>query len=127
MRLNEVVSTALSGTAAKLRREVLIYAICAVCALGALIMSASAALIALDPYVGLVGSRLIVAGVFGAALISIIVTLRLARPARSSTADPSAVNVHARIDAPRGLQLAQLAMIVEAVMLGYSLSRRNNR
>ena len=127
MRLNEIVSTVLGGTAAKLWRELLIYAICAVCALAALIMSASAALIALDPYVGLVGSRLIIAGVFAAALIAIIVTLRLARPARGGTADPSAVNLHARIDAPRGLPLAQLAMIVEAVMLGYSLSRRNNR
>ncbi len=102
MRLNEIVATAFSGTAAKLRREMLIYAICAVCALGALIMAASAALIA------------------------IVVTLGLARPARAS-ADPSALNVHARLDAPRGLQVAQLATIVEAVMLGYSLSRRNNR
>ena len=66
-------------------------------------------------------AQLIVAGVF---LLVILVTMyRLQRPAREPA---RAVPVGAAADAcaTASAQFAQIAMIIEAVMLGYSMSRR---
>lgn len=76
---------------------------------------------ALIPVVGAVYAQLIVAAVF---LLVILVTMfRLQRPAREQA---RAVPVGASADATahRQAQFAQIAMIIEAVMLGYAMSRK---
>ena len=76
---------------------------------------------ALIPVVGAVYAQLIVAGVF--LLVIAITMIWLQRPAR----EPGrAVPVGASAEAATRsqAQFAQIAMIIEAVLLGYSMSRR---
>jgi hypothetical protein len=121
MGLQDTVSGAVRGIVNKIRRDAIAYSICAISGLAVLILATGAAVMALIPVVGAVYAQLIVAGVF---LLVILVTMyRLQRPAPEPA---RAVPVGAAADpAPqRSAQFAQIAMIIEAVMLGYSMSRR---
>ncbi|MEW6450706.1 MAG: hypothetical protein AB1490_08675 [Pseudomonadota bacterium] len=125
MRLNDVVGLMFNGAVDRLRRDAIVYGLCTICAIAAIIMAASASLLALEPHVGAVYARLIVAGVFVLiALIAVLWTkLKLAqRPRRSSAASAGLAQSNSR-----NQQFAQIAMIVEAVLLGYSLSRKSDR
>jgi len=129
MRIFDMVTAAFGGAAARLRRDAILYALCAVCAAGIIVLTTVAAVIALESEVGLVYARLIVAGVYLIALIGLIVALRMGNGGRRPAARQyAAVDARARVEeTQRSLQLAQWAMIVEAVMLGFSLSRRSGR
>lgn len=121
MGLQDTVTGAVRGFVNKVRRDAIAYSICAISGLAVLILATGAAVMALIPVVGAVYAQLIVAGVF---LLVILVTMyRLQRPAPEPA---RAVPVGAAADpAPqRSAQFAQIAMIIEAVMLGYSMSRR---
>jgi len=115
------VTQAVRGFVWKAQRSALAYAICALCGLAVLILATGAAVMALIPAVGAVYAQLIVAGVF--LLVIVITMLWLQRPAREPV---PAVPVGARAEAATRsqTQFAQIAMIIEAVMLGYSMSRR---
>jgi uncharacterized membrane protein YedE/YeeE len=123
MRLNDVVGMMFNGAAAKLRRDALVYGTCAVCGVAALILASSASLIALEPVVGAVYARLIVGGVFVLIALLVVVSVRLSQPGSR----PQPVAAAQAQAAPRNQQFAQIAMIIEAVMLGYSLSRKSDR
>lgn len=121
MIIQDSVTQAVRGFVRKAQRSAIGYSICALCGLAVLILATGAAVMALIPVVGAVYAQLIVAGVF---LVVIVITMlwlqHLVRePAR-------AVPVGASADAAvrRQAQFAQIAMIIEAVMLGYSMSRR---
>lgn len=123
MRLNDVVGLMLNGAVERLRRDAIVYGLCAICAIAAIIMAASASLLALEPHVGAIYARLIVAGAF--VLIALIagIWMKLAqRPQQHSAAPVGVAQPN-----PRNQQFAQIAMIVEAVLLGYSLSRKSDR
>lgn len=123
MRLTDIGAMAMGGVAARLRRDATGYAVCAVCALTAIVLMVWASVLALEPSAGAVYARLIVGGVFAAIAIAIVIALRLAHQPRQ----PATAGLHADTAAARSAQFAQLAMIVEAVMLGYALSRRSDR
>ncbi len=120
MSLQDTVSGAVRGFVNKIRRDAIAYSICAVSGLAVLILATGAAVMALIPVVGAVYAQLIVASVF---LLVILVTMyRLQRPAPEPA---RAVPVGAAAEGTqRQAQFAQIAMIIEAVMLGYSLSRK---
>ena len=118
-----MVTAALSGATARLRRDAMAYAGLAVCAVAVIILLAGASVLALEPIVGPVYARLIAAGGFIVIAGAIVIALRLAHQPRQPVA---AVKAQAE-PAPANAQFAQIAMIVEAVMLGYSLSRRPDR
>ncbi len=136
MRLNDIVATALSGAAAKvagatvkLKRNAILYAVCAFFGIAAVIYAASASVLALEPEVGAVYARLILAGAFAFVVLAILLGMWLARP--SSTPAPARMPLQAELHAEaqaqaaqRSAQFAQLAMIIEAAMLGYSMARR---
>jgi hypothetical protein len=124
MHLKDIVTLAFNGFAAKLRRNAIAYAVCAVSSLAIVLLVTSAGVLALEPRVGAVYARLIPAGVFALVIASIVVWLYRARAARPNMT--SMMNAHAEIPR-RQAQFAQIAMIVEAVLLGYSLSRRSDR
>lgn len=124
MRLNDVVGMMFAGAAARLRRDALMYGTCAVCGVAALILASSASLIALEPIVGAVYARLIVGGVFVLIALIVVVSVRLSQPNQRPHPVAAAAQPQA---APRNQQFAQIAMIIEAVMLGYSLSRKSDR
>jgi hypothetical protein len=123
MGLQDMVSHAVRGFLQKAQRSAIAYAICAVCGLAVLILATGAAVMALIPVVGAVYAQLIVAGVF---LLVIVVTMFwLQRPAREPAQRvPAAAAATADATSHRHAQFAQIAMIIEAVMLGYSMSRR---
>jgi hypothetical protein len=136
MNLQDTVGNAVRGFVQKVRRDAIAYSICAVCGLAVLILATGAAVMALIPVVGAVYAQLIVASIF---LLVIAVTMfRLQRPAREparpkiaspktashKTAGPNAVGAAAETTTRSQTQFAQIAMIIEAVMLGYSMSRR---
>ena len=124
MRLNDIVGMMFNGAAAKLRRDALVYGTCAVCGVSALILASSASLLALEPIVGAVYARLIVGGVFVLIALIVVASVRLsqpgARPQPVAAAQPQAA-------ARNPQQFAQIAMIIEAVMLGYSMSKKSDR
>ena len=76
---------------------------------------------ALIPLVGAVYAQLIVAGVFVLVIVATMIWLQ-----RSTREPVRSVPVGAAAEAAsRGqAQFAQIAMIIEAVMLGYSMSKR---
>jgi hypothetical protein len=130
MRLNDIVASAFDGAAAKLngatvklRRNAILYSIGALCAVAAVVFAASASVLALEPHVGVVYARLVLAGVFAFAVFAIVFALWLA--GRQSAVPTAPASLHAQAQtAQRSAQFAQLAMIVEAVLLGYSMARR---
>jgi hypothetical protein len=86
-----------------------------------LILATGAAVMALIPLVGAVYAQLIVASVF--LLVIVITMLWLQRPAREPVPRVP-VGAAAEATTRSQAQFAQIAMIIEAVMLGYSMSRR---
>jgi type VI protein secretion system component VasK len=130
MRLQDIVGTAFNGATAKLRRDAMLYGLCGLCGLVVIIMAISASVLALEPQVGAIYARLIVAAVFVLIAIVALLIMRQARPAVRFDAQARVQGLDARIDASasaRNAQFAQIAMIVEAVLLGWSLSRRSDR
>ncbi len=129
MGLNDIVATAVTGVSAKLnaataklRRNAILYSLGAFCAVAAVVLAVSASLLALEPHVGVVYARLILAGVFASVVLAVVFALWLASRHAPAT---QAIPLHAQAQATqRSAQFAQLAMIVEAVLLGYSMARR---
>jgi hypothetical protein len=133
MRINDIVASAvgnatakLGGAASKLRRTAILYAICAFCAVAAIVFATSATLIALEPAVGTVYARLILAGVFALIAAAIVLAVWALNRPRHAPEKPVPLQAQpAQAQAARSsAQFAQLAMIVEAVMLGYSMARK---
>ena len=121
MNLQDTVSHAVRGFVQKAQRSAIAYSICALCALAVLILATGAAVMALIPLVGAVYAQLIVAGIFLAVIIGIMFWLQ--RPAPEPVRSVP-VGAAAEATTQRQAQFAQIAMIIEAVMLGYSMSRR---
>lgn len=125
MGINDLVAMASGFTdkLAKLRRDLIAYALCGICAVVAIVMAISASILALEPEVGAVYARLIVAGAFlFVALVAVLVARRAGHHAAAARPAPFGLGA----SEPRS-QFAQMAMIVEAVMLGYAMSKRSNR
>jgi hypothetical protein len=117
------VTAKLGGAAARLRRDAILYAICAFCGVAAIIFAAWASLIALEAAVGSVYARLIMAGAFALVTGTIVLSMWLTN--RKPASPPERAPLQAQAQAARSsAQFAQLAMIVEAVLLGYSMSRK---
>lgn len=123
MGLLDMATQALRGVTDKIRRNAIAYSICGVCALAILILATSAGVMALIPLVGAVYAQLIVAGVFLVMIAATLIWLQRSskQPVRAAAAPAGIASADAT---QRQMQFAQLAMIIEAVMLGYSMSRR---
>jgi hypothetical protein len=127
MGLQDAVTHVLHGVIDRVRRNVIGYAICGLCAVVVLVLGISAAVNALIPVVGVVYAQLIVAGFFVVVIIGTLLWLQRAAARPSSQATPlgaAMTGATAGDIRQRQVQFAQLAMIIEAVALGYSLSRR---
>lgn len=130
MGINDIAAVALNGVSAKLngltvkvRRNAILYSLAGLCTIAAIVFAASASVLALEPLVGVVYARLILAGVFAAVVAAIALALWLS--ARPAPVAAQAVPLHTQAQAAqRSAQFAQLAMIVEAVLLGYSMARK---
>ena len=126
MGIQDMVMNAVRGVVEMAVRNAVGYSICAVCAVAVLILATSAGIVALIPLVGTVYALLIVASIFLLVIAGTMLWLQYAGQPQHAAA-PRAVPVGATAEAAaakQSAQFAQIAMIIEAVMLGYSLSRK---
>ena len=131
MSLQKMVGHVLQGAVETIKRNAIGYAICAVCGVAVIVLATGAGVLALVPLVGAVYALLIAAGVYLVVIIATMLWLQSATPrpaaARATTAPLGAAALGVAPDAAaaqKQVQFAQLAMIIEAVALGYSLSRK---
>jgi hypothetical protein len=114
--LTDYLGSVLDAPISNLRRQAIAIAICIAGAIGAIFYAASAATLALEAEVGAVYGRLIVAGAFALLAIGAIAIPRLfAAPSESITQ-------RAHTEAKAMPKNERLAMIIEAVLLGFSAS-----
>jgi len=121
MAIQDSVIQAVRGFMRKAQRSAIAYSVCALCGLAILILATGAGVMALIPLVGAVYAQLIVAAVF---LLVIVVTMVWLQRSAREPARSVPVGATAEAAARNQAQFAQIAMIIEAVMLGYSMSRR---
>ena len=121
MSIQATVMHAVRGFLDSVKRSAIAYSICALCGLAMLILATGAAVMALIPLVGAVYAQLIVAGVFLAGDRRDAV-LAAAPGARAGARGAGRRDRRGRRSGQA--QFAQIAMIIEALMLGYSMSRR---
>lgn len=114
LTLTDYVGSVLDAPISKLRRYAIAIAICAACAIGAIYYGASAAAIALEPQVGAAYAHLIVAGAFLLLAAIAIVAPRFARN--------ESMIARAQAESKGMSRDMQLAMILEAMLLGFSAS-----
>jgi type VI protein secretion system component VasK len=117
MRLENIIATATDYLIGRLLRRALVVVVMGVCAMIALYHFTIAGNIALAGQFGDLNARLIIGAVYAAmALISLVIFWAMrSKPAGSAT---PVLSKPAEI---------QLVMLVEAVMLGYTLARKGER
>ena len=124
MNLQDLVGASFRSIGARVRRDAIAYLVCAICALTAFALATWASVLALIPAVGTVYALLSVAGGFLLIVAATMLWLQYAKHHQRAAASPLGLNGQPAATTQRQLQFAQLAMIVEAVMLGYSMARR---
>ena len=128
MGLQDTVHHAIHGAIDKVRRSAIAYGICAVCGLAALALGTAAGITAMIPLVGIVYALLIAACLYLLIVAGVLLWLHQPATVRPATAQPFGAQPFSTTadagTAQRQAQFAQIAMLVEAVMLGFSLSRR---
>lgn len=117
MSLPDYIGSSLDGPISAVRRQVIAIAVAAASAIGAVFYLLSAILLALEPLVGVIYARLVIAVVFLLIAGGAFLLPRLFHT-------PSVVE-RARTEADSLTRDQKIAMIIEAVMMGFSLSSRS--
>jgi hypothetical protein len=118
MALSDLVTEGLERPVTAIRRHAISLAVAIVAAIGALIFAASAMLLALEAALGPIGARLTVAAALLVIAVGGYFAPRLLRP--SAAAKPAGVDRDLE-----GLSRDQrIAMVFEALMLGFSMGSR---
>ncbi len=117
MRLDQIASIALSQIFKRIMIRALLAAVVGLFALIAIYHLTVAGNLALQAEFGALYARLIIAGIYTALAAITLLTLWFTR-AKAPKAGEAA------LDAP---QEAQIVMLVEAAMLGYSMARKSQR
>jgi hypothetical protein len=112
MSLSDYIGSSLDGPLSAVRRQTIAVAVAAASAVGAVFYGLSAALLALEPLVGDISARLIVAAAFAAVAAAALLLPRLFH-GESTRGEAEALARDGKI-----------AMIVEAMMMGFALSSR---
>lgn len=119
MSLPDYIGSSLDGPITAVRRMTIAIAVAAASAVGALFYLLSAALLALEPLVGDVYARLLIAAAFIVIACGAVLLPRLFHT-------PSVVE-RAHAEASALTRDQKIAMIIEAVIMGFSLSSRSKR
>jgi cytochrome c biogenesis protein CcdA len=112
--LTDYLGSVLDAPISRLRRQVISIAVCVAAAIGAIFYAASAATLALEAQVGAVYGRLIIAGAFALIALAAIAIPRWSRA--------ESITERAQAEAKAMPKNDRLAMILEAVLLGFSAS-----
>lgn len=113
--LTDYFSSVLDAPISRLRRQAIAITLCVAGAIGAIFYAAAAASLALEAQVGAVYGRLIIAGAFALLAVGAIMVPRL-------LSRPESITHRAQAEAKAMPKNARLAMIIEAVLLGFSAS-----
>jgi hypothetical protein len=122
VHLMQLAAVAFRRMGVRLRRNVIAYAVCTVCGVAVLVLATWAGVLALLPIAGPVYAQLIVAGAYLLAALATVAWLQ-----RVKSRAPAVVPMTFGVMPQQQHQFAQVAMIVEAVLLGYMLSRKTRR
>jgi hypothetical protein len=112
--LTEFLGSVLDAPISRLRNYAIGVAVCAAAAIGAVYYVLAAAVLALEPQVGAVYARLIVAAAFAIIALCAIAIPRLMRT--------ESITHRAQAEAKAMPKNDRLAMIIEALLLGFSAS-----
>ena len=116
MNISDLPALLFEGVLQKWKRRVIVYAICAVCALGIVVESISIARILMERAFGPIGGRLLVAGVLAVVLVTALIILwQLEKRARAAHAAENA--------GATGDNDPRVALIAQAINLGYTFAR----
>ncbi|MBS0534316.1 MAG: phage holin family protein [Proteobacteria bacterium] len=119
MRLTDIAEATISQIVGRLMRRAVLFALLGVLAIVTLYYASAAGSVALALAYGPITAYLIMAGIYAllaiALLIAILATRNKAASVQDSLASP--------MSSPRNMQIA---MLVEAVMLGYTLARKSS-
>jgi hypothetical protein len=120
MRLSDIAEATVSHLVGRFVRRAIGFAAAGLLAIVMLYYASAAAVIALAIQLGPPYAYLIMAGIYAAATAIVLVVLYATR-AKAVPVQERAANA---LSSPRNMQIA---MLVEAVMLGYSLARKSGK
>lgn len=120
MRLSDIAEATISQVAGRLARRALGFALVGLLAVVMFYYASAAAVIALAIEVGPLYAYLIMAGIYAAAAAIVLIILYATRT-KAVPVQEQAANA---LSSPRNMQIA---MLVEALMLGYSLARKSGK
>jgi hypothetical protein len=117
MRLDQIVTATLNHLLRRLLRRAVIAAVMVIFAIVGVYQFSVAGTLELGARVGAVNAHLIVGGIYAALALASLITLWAMRNRATANGTPA-------LTQPREMQIA---MLIEAVMLGYTLARKNER
>ncbi|HEY6834701.1 MAG TPA: hypothetical protein VI251_19685 [Pseudolabrys sp.] len=117
MRLDQIAIATISHLLGRLLRRAVIAALMVIFAIVGLYQFSVAGTLELGARVGDVNAHLIVGAIYAALALASLVTLWAMRSRTTDNGAPA-------LTQPREMQIA---MLIEAVMLGYTLARKNGR
>jgi len=121
MRLTELAEATISPLVARLARRAALFAALGLLAIVALYYVSAAGSVALTLAYGPITAYLIMAGIYALFAIAVAITLLATRRRAVTVQDPVA-NALSSTSSSRNMQIAAL---IEAVMLGYTLARKS--
>ncbi|WP_419572293.1 hypothetical protein [Rheinheimera sp.] len=122
MRLTDIAENALGHLIARYVRRAILLALIGVCAIVTPYYLSSAASLALALEYGPLYAYLVMAGIYAAAAL-IALTVFYATRNRALARQAATDGAAGLLSSPRNMQIA---MLIEAVMLGYSLARKSS-
>ncbi len=118
MQLNDIASTTFNTLFGRLLRRALSAALLAAFAIVALYYASGAGALALTDKFGMLYAYLIMAAIYAAAALIVFIAMWATRARRIVAEKPEGA-----LASPRNMQIA---MLVEAVMLGYAMARKTS-
>lgn len=117
MQLNHIAAMTFNHVMGRLARRAVLAAVMVAFAIVALYQITVAGILALEPHFASMQAHLIVAAVYGALALVCLTVLWATRSKPAAIGTPP----------PAKSRDMQIAMLIEAVMLGYTLARKSNR
>lgn len=120
MRLTEIVEATVSQIVGRLMRRAVLFALLGLLTIVMLYYASAAGSVALALAYGPITAYLIMAGIYALLAIAVLITIAATRTKAAAAPDGLA----SPLTSPRNMQIAAL---VEAAMLGYTLARKGGK
>lgn len=122
MRLTDIAEGAASALIARLMKRAILIALVGVFGIVALYYASAAGTVALALAYGPIYAYLIMAGIYAIAALIALTVFYATRNRATAARQPLAGEAAGLLSQPRNMQIA---MLIEALMLGYSLARKS--